>query len=149
VEQRTDEPTQRLSGRYLGPYESCWRLFEYPIHEYDPSVMRLQLHLEGEQTVSWTEDMSTQDVQEKAARLQTILTAFFRYNNTLNPGEEPCLYQNFPIRHVYKNGFWKLRERGFSIGRIYYCSPTAGERWYLRRLLTKIPGPKFYGDCWN
>ena len=57
VEQRTDEPAQRLNGRYLGPCESCWRLFEYPIHECDPSVIRLQLHLKGEQTVVWTEDM--------------------------------------------------------------------------------------------
>ena len=146
VEERADEPTYRLSGRYLGPCESCWRLLEYPIHECDPSVMRLQLHLEGEQTVSWTEDMNAQEVQEKAARSQTTLTAFFRYNDALDPGEEPCLYQNFPIGHVYKDRSWKFRARGFSIGRMYHCSPTAGERWYLRRLLTKIPGPTSYGD---
>jgi hypothetical protein len=140
-----DEPNQRLNGRYLGACESCWRLFEYDIHGCDPSVMRLQLHLPGEQAVSWDEGVTTQELAEKAARSRTTLTAFFAYN-TENPEETPCLYQNFPTHHVYKDGTWKPRQRGFSIGRMYHCSPQAGERWYLRRLLTKVPGPTSFED---
>ena len=29
---------------------------------------------------------------------------------------------------------------------MYHCSPQAGERWYLRRLLTKVPGPTLFED---
>jgi hypothetical protein len=34
-----------------------------------------------------------------------------------------------------------MREQRFAIGRIVHVSPIAGERFYIRLLLTKIPGP--------
>jgi hypothetical protein len=145
LEERANEPEQYLDGRHLGPCESCWRLFEYPIHEYYPSVVRLQLHPEDQQIDAWTDDMTTQDLQEKAASTETTLAVFFKYIREY-PEEKPCFYYNLPIRHVYRNGQWKLRQRRFSIGRMYRCLPTVGEVWYLRRLLTKIPSLKSFQD---
>lgn len=106
-----------------------------------PNVFRLQLHLEGEQTVAWDEDMTSQQLRDKAANTETTLTAFFRYNAS-HPEEEPCLYQNFRISHTHVQSTrqWKLRQRGMTIGRMYHCPPQSGQRWYLRRLLTKTPG---------
>ena len=40
------------------------------------------------------------------------------------------------------------RQRGYSIGRIYHCSPVSGERYYLRLLLTVIPGPQSFDDLY-
>jgi hypothetical protein len=53
------------------------------------------------------------------------------------------LYQDFPSKFVYdkKAHKWKPRQRGFAIGRMYYAQPTAGERFYLRLLLTAVKGP--------
>ena len=42
---------------------------------------------------------------------------------------------------------WKPRQRGApAIGRIYYSNPTAGERYYLRLLLTVVKGSTSYED---
>ncbi|KAI9116938.1 hypothetical protein K1719_011937 [Acacia pycnantha] len=41
---------------------------------------------------------------------------------------------------------WKLRERGFSVGRLGHCTPSQGELYYLRLLLTKVRGAKHYAS---
>src|SRR3954466_5297662 len=41
---------------------------------------------------------------------------------------------------------WSLRQRGFAIGRMYFASPAAGERFYLRTLLTVVKGPTSFED---
>ncbi|CAG8540210.1 12608_t:CDS:2 [Dentiscutata heterogama] len=38
----------------------------------------------------------------------------------------------------------KLYKQGFAIGRLYFADHTAGERFYLRLLLTKIRGPQSF-----
>ena len=39
---------------------------------------------------------------------------------------------------------WKPRQEGIAIGRMYTCNPLAGERYYLRLLLTIIPGAQSF-----
>ena len=36
---------------------------------------------------------------------------------------------------------WTRRQKGHSIGRMYFASPNSGERFYLRLLLTVVKGP--------
>ena len=36
---------------------------------------------------------------------------------------------------------WKVRQKGNSVGRVYFCPPSAGERYYIRMLLYHVPGP--------
>ena len=70
---------------------------------------------------------------------QSTPIAFFEYNNT---NEKSCryLYQEFPEHYIYlrKEQQWKSRQKGFAIERMYHCNPFAGERYYLRLLLTVI-----------
>ena len=40
-----DEVKRHLQGRYIGPVEACWNLFEFRTHEEYPAVYRLQVHL--------------------------------------------------------------------------------------------------------
>lgn len=41
---------------------------------------------------------------------------------------------------------WKRRQKGNTIGRIYYAHPTSEERFYLRMLLNIVKGPTNYED---
>lgn len=56
----------------------------------------------------------------------------------------PRIPQHFVFDERLKR--WKPRQRGFAIGKIYHCRPFAGERHYLRLLLTSIRGPKSFED---
>ena len=71
--------------------------------------------------------------------------AFFEYNRLHDDGRE-LLYQDFPNHFVWepKKKCWQSRQRGFAVGRIYACSPMAGEKYYLRMLLTVMPGPQSF-----
>ena len=73
----------------------------------------------------------------------TTLTEFFRSNNLQGEeGEEArkLTYQEFPQKFVWSKTkkSWSARQKNFSLGRMYFVPPTAGERFYLRTLLTVV-----------
>ena len=47
---------------------------------------------------------------------------------------------------VWKEKGWATRKKGFAIGRMYFVSPSSGERFYLRTLLTVVKGPTSFED---
>lgn len=57
-----DEVKNYLSCRYVSSAESCWRIFEFPIHYRQPFVQRLFFHLEDEQKVRFRDDESLPQV---------------------------------------------------------------------------------------
>ncbi|XP_027177834.1 uncharacterized protein LOC113776981 [Coffea eugenioides] len=59
-----------------------------------------------------------------------------------------CTYVDFPDHFVWlpKQKYWKLGERGESIGRIMIDHPSEGERYYLRLLLSKVRCPTSFDD---
>jgi hypothetical protein len=110
-------------------------------------VIHLALHLPGEQPVYFDPAAGSLDLEERMVASSSTLIAFFKYNET-HPDVPQYLYQQFSTHFVYlpKTKEWKSRERGIAIGRIYTCSPFAGERYYLRLLLIIIPGAKSFSD---
>ena len=76
---------------------------------------------------------------------------FFQYN-TEHADSRDLLYTDFPARYTWVAGTkrWKIRERGIGdrIGRMYHCSPVAGERYYLRLLLTVVRGPRSFEELY-
>jgi hypothetical protein len=74
-----DEISQYLQGRYIGPSEAVWRLFEYPVHEEFPPVIQLAVHLPGQQPVYFDPDLPLQELQERLDAAHSTLTAFFAY----------------------------------------------------------------------
>jgi hypothetical protein len=131
-----------LQGRYIGPTEAFWRIFEYPFHEEDPTVVALPLHLPNQQQVVIPASSSREEVQEILDKSTTMLIAFLQYNKTNTDGRK-YLYHEFPQHFVYDRSkkAWKPRKRGIAIGRVQYCTPICGERYYLRLLLTAVTGP--------
>src|SRR5213079_3784846 len=76
----------------------------------------------------------------------TSLTAFFDACHLYPELASNLLYADFPTRFTWHadEKIWSSRKSGFSIGRVYFCPPSAGERYYLRMLLYNIPGPTSY-----
>ena len=142
-----DEVQQHLNGRYISPSEAVWRLFEYPVHKEWPPVEPLAVHLPNQQLVTFLADSTAEDLRARLNRSATTLTAFFRQNADSATGRD-LLYQDFPTRFVYHrpSRTWQLRQRGTAIGRMYFCSPLQGERYYLRLLLTVVRGAQSFAD---
>jgi hypothetical protein len=136
-----DEIKQYLDARFVGSNEACWRLFMFYMHKEFPNVVRLQVHLPNQQYVIWNPeiDSNIEEVADRAAVKDTTLTAFFKANAKYEEGRQ-LLYHEYPQKFtsVQKTKEWKLRQRGFAIGRIYYVSPVAGEHFYLRTLLNVV-----------
>lgn len=146
-----DEIKRWLDGRYVSASEAAWRIFHFEMHDRSPNVIRLQVHLPGQHMVVFNPEDSLERVMDRASNEKTTLTAFFTANSDLGPlGTEARkhTYQEFPQHFVYKQGnrSWEVRKRGFALGRMYFVSPTSGERFYLRTLLTVVKGPKSFQD---
>ncbi|SAM09603.1 hypothetical protein [Absidia glauca] len=142
-----DEIARHLQGRYIGPTEAFGRLFEYKVHDEDPTVTCLALHLPNEQPVYFPEDASAPQIQRILQTSTSMLIAYFKHYEE-NPTAEKHLYQDFPRHFVWqlKEKVWTARKRGFAIGRIPYYTPTCGERYYLRLLLVNVAGSKSFDD---
>lgn len=152
VGEPTDEIKLFLEGRYFSCSEAAWRTLHFDIHEQDPPVLPLQVHLEGEHVISFNPNDDPQHIADQAAFTETTLTAYFAANaqeGDVGTEARRLLYQDFPAHFVFERAVkqsrkparWKPRKKGFSIGRMYYVPPTAGERFYLRKLLTSVRGP--------
>jgi PIF1-like helicase/Helicase len=140
-DQDRNEIKEYLDARYIGSVESCWHIFEFPMHAEKPTVYRLPVHLEDQQLIYFNADDHVDDVLERGATKETSLTAWFKINQS-NPQARNTTYQNFPQTWVYdaKKKAWTPRQRGHAIGRMYFAAPSSGERFYLRLLLTVVPG---------
>src|SRR5437588_904756 len=141
VDSGIDEIKRYLHGRYIGPTEAVWRLFEFDTHQEQPPVMHLALHLEGQHAVYFNGLNNPEEIRQRVESSLSTLIAFFDYNQKNEDGLQ-YLYHEFPEHFVYDRKVgWKKRQRGTSIGRMYSASPFMGERYYLRMLLTVVRGP--------
>jgi hypothetical protein len=90
-------------------------------------------------------------IAAQAAFEKTTLTEFFKMNCQEDPTgflARQLTYMEFPQKFVWHKDtkIWTERQRGFSLGRMYFVPPTCGERFYLRTLLTVARGPKSFRD---
>lgn len=145
--QRRNEVSEFRDSRYIAASEATWRLFEIPIHHQEPAVMSLQIHLPGQHMVVFKPHESVDTVRARAEQEKTMLTAFFQLNREDSVAHQ-YTYQEVPLHFVWdrQKKQWKHRQRGSTIGRIYFVSPTAGERFYLRTLLITVKGPTSWED---
>ena len=144
-----DEVKQYLDAQYIDAHEACWRLFMFNMHAEVPAVVRLQVHLPNGHYVVWNSDIqnTAQDALERVEHKKTTLMAFFKANEEYEEAHN-LLYHEFPQFFVWLESSkkWKLRQRGMAIGRMHYIPPTAGERFYLRTLLTAVRGPQSFEE---
>ncbi|KAG1532425.1 hypothetical protein G6F49_013695 [Rhizopus delemar] len=135
-----------LTSRYIGPTEAVWRLFEYAMHEEDPSVTSLAIHLENEQPVYFDPESSAEEIQQTLDNTHSTLMGFFKYNLTHDDGRN-YLYQEFPSHYSgYQNRSHKtVQTLGFLMK--YKMSPYAHPNSYYGESKLKGTFERFWGHA--
>jgi hypothetical protein len=86
-----DKITCYVQAQYVGPTEAFWRLFKYYMYQEFPLVQHLAIHLPGQHTVSFTDNLPLKELAVKAADARSTLIAFFKYN-TKHTDDRTLLY---------------------------------------------------------
>ena len=91
----------------------------FDIHEKWPSVMRLALHLDGQQLVRFKKNQKLQIVVKYHESVATMFLAWFVANQEYNEGRH-LTYAEFPSKFTYNpdKRIWHPRKKGFQIGRL-------------------------------
>lgn len=142
-----DEIKMYYDCRYLSACEAVWRIFSFDINYRDPSVERLNFHLEGEEPIVFEDDEDLEDVLNKPHIRDTKFLAWMDANKKY-PEAKDLTYGEFPLKFTWKANQrkWSPRQRGTSVGRIQFVSPGSGEKFYLRTLLNYVKGPTSYDE---
>ncbi|CDF40970.1 ATP dependant DNA helicase PIF1 [Chondrus crispus] len=149
--ERYDEISNFQDARYVSASEAAWRLFSFDIVDRNPPVVRLAVHLPNHHTVYFEEGRE----QEAALRpaTGTKLTEWFKANEKY-PSARHIRYYKFPRYFTWKTHTksWTYDFSGTGVnvvGRIYTVSPREGERYFLRLLLTQVPGATSFENLRN
>ncbi|XP_044598377.1 uncharacterized protein LOC123274709 [Cotesia glomerata] len=103
-------------GRYISSNEAAWRIFGFPIHERDPAVVQLAIHLENGQRVFFTNETA---IDRAINPPKTTLTAFLI-----------CVIVRMILVPLHG----------------HYFNPRHTECFYLRLLLVNVTGPLSFQD---
>ena len=155
---RVDEISDYQNARYVSSNEAVWRIFEFPIHERDPPVQQLAVHLENGQRVYFTEDTARDHASRDPPK--TTLTEFFNLCR-VDDFARTLYYINVPRYYTWNKKSWCRRKQGTTVdgypgvkkthvlGRVFTISPRQGECFYLRLLLHHVRGPQSFSDLRN
>lgn len=101
----------------------------------------------NQNTLMFQDNDNVRSIVEEERNKKTTLTEWFKSNELLKTNKD-LLYTDFPSKMVWKKTQrkWTVRKKGQTIGRMYHISPSAGEQYYLRMLLTKCRGSKSFED---
>lgn len=150
-----DEIKQYQMGRYVSSNEAVWRILSFPIHERDPAVIHLAIHLENGQRVFFNEENA---LTRALTAPKTTLTEFFALCRLQTPFAQfarTLLYAEVPTYFTWNASqkSWQPRKRGkpvedcaglhssSALGRLYTVHPKQLECFYLRLLLINVRGP--------
>ena len=114
--------------------------------EQSHTIVRLAVHLPLEQPV-YFKPGSEEEALLKAESSDSTLLAWFKLNQVDTQAHQH-LYHDIPNYYTFSNKQWLKRQREGKkvIGRMYLCSPSDAERYYLRLLLLHVKGAKSYAE---
>ncbi|KAL3633804.1 hypothetical protein CASFOL_022566 [Castilleja foliolosa] len=75
-----------VDGRYICPHEAAWRILNFPIHERNPAVEILAVHLENMQNVTFKENLKLQAIIRNPSFGKTTLTGWLARNKSDEDG---------------------------------------------------------------
>ncbi|KAI9096844.1 hypothetical protein K1719_025827 [Acacia pycnantha] len=142
-QQSFDEISHYLNCRYVSSCEASWRIFGFDIHHRHPPVERLSFHLPQQQSIYYKEGETMSSLVNNPRVKESMFLAWFDKNKD-DPFARTLTYSQFPnyFTFVREKRFWKIRERGFSVGRMGHCTPAQGELYYLRHCLQEFVGQR-------
>ncbi|XP_035834922.1 uncharacterized protein LOC118483334 [Helianthus annuus] len=142
-----DEIKEYYEARYVSACEASWRIFGCDVYYRYPSVMRLPFHLPDQQNVVFSGEDDIEDVLNKPQVNSSIFLKWMNMNNSKLEARK-LTYVEFPSKYVWKlqDRCWQPRKNYVVVGRIYFDSPSLGEAYYLRILLTKVKGPRSFEE---
>ncbi|KAI9072566.1 hypothetical protein K1719_045453 [Acacia pycnantha] len=116
-----------------------------PLDNRFPPVERLSFHLPDQQCVIYSNTDDVAEIIGKPRVSESMFLAWMKQNKD-DDLAKTLYYYEFPQYYVYHRTkrMWKIRKRGFAIGRLMHAAPSSGEFYYLRILLTKVKGPSSY-----
>lgn len=150
---QVDEIADYQNAQYVSSNEAAWRKLEFPIHERDPPVQQLAVHLENGQRVYFTEDTAMD--QASGDPPKTTLTKFFALCQ-VDDFAKTLLYVDVPKYYTWSNKSWNRRKQGTTVtgfpglkeahvlGRVYTINPRQEECFYLRLLLHHVRGTQSF-----
>ncbi|XP_025635794.1 uncharacterized protein [Arachis hypogaea] len=144
-----DKVQQFVDARWIAAPEACWRIFKFNLYRMYPSVERLQIHLPNQHQVSFYDHQTIPEILNDDYFSRTMLTEFFALNREEDQQSRHLLYRKIPEYYTWHNKEKEWRRRKTqrrSIGRIYTVSPSEGEKFYLRILLSNVRGPISWDD---
>ncbi|XP_073831623.1 uncharacterized protein [Musca autumnalis] len=100
-------------GRYISSNEAVWRIFGFPIHERDPAVIHLAVHLENGQRVYFANETTAN--RAEIPPKTTLTELFLLCNNADVFGEfaRTLLYSEVPRYFTWaQNKKWMPRKQG-------------------------------------
>lgn len=123
--------------------EGIWLSYSSPL----PPVERLSFHLPNQQYVVYKGSAYVAQLIDNPRVCESQFLSWMELN-AIDEDAHKLTYSEFPTKYVYQKWkrTWKARKRGMSIGRMTHVSPSAGELYYLRLLLTKVRGPTDFDD---
>ncbi|CAJ2632313.1 unnamed protein product [Trifolium pratense] len=113
----------------------------------DPAVIRLTFHEEGKQSVIFKDSSNLSSVLRYNMNKETMFLAWMTANKRYSEGRH-LTYSQFPSMFTYDSDgrFWKLRQRGSSVGRLSFIPHSSRDLFYLRLLLNVQVGCTSYED---
>ncbi|PWA60915.1 hypothetical protein CTI12_AA310280 [Artemisia annua] len=141
IVQRENEIEEYLSCRYISASESCWKIYGFEMHYRSIAVERLPFHEEGCNRVYFREDDDAEDVVDRTTSAMSKFTGWMK-SNIIYPEGRGLTYSDYPTMFTWHDNDkeWRPRKSGMAIGRIYYVTPSMGEKYYLRMLLNVVHG---------
>lgn len=138
-QQVRDEVNAYVHKRYISATYAHWRIMEYELVNMVPTVIKLKIHEEGEQSMLFQPNANSIRRQLNNAS-RTMLTEFFAANACpiRGPTAIALLYEEFPTCFTWnsKEKMWTIRRKQVcQYGRMDSIHPVKTELYHLRLLL--------------
>jgi len=94
-----DEIKKYLNCRYVSASKAAWRIFKFDMHEWFPTIERLQYHLPNQQMVLFDDDDDVQEVATRSAISRMMLIEWFKTNQESEIAQS-LIFDQFPEQWV-------------------------------------------------
>ena len=142
-----DKIIRYLDAHYVSTSEAIWGIYGFDMHDENPDVQLLQVHLPLQNMFTFEDSVDLLSVVNNEANRKMTLTEWFVTNQTYLEAND-LLYIEFPTKWVFNKitRCWMHCQNGNSIGQMYNIVPTTGDLYYLCMLLTIYKGSMSFDE---